>query len=173
MGRVLALRKVCAALVRKNVGADGWTEFNDLWHALTVPNDVDLLRQLENGTFLPLISQPIDLHLYHPLFSTQTLAFTRQLVIYRGTTSRRIRSAHDQGAPRQEEEEVRAAPAPGQDYEHAFEGYWDRSHEGLCGAWQVDCASGHLIDYMLRYLKLSEYVLQPFPDLRRVIGKCE
>lgn len=29
-------------------------EFLDLWHELKIPNDVDLLKQLENGASLPL-----------------------------------------------------------------------------------------------------------------------
>lgn len=97
------------------------TEFNDLWHSLKVPNDVDLLRQLASGTFLLFCS-----------------SCPSQLGWGRGPAGDECRSPRTQSPEYQEEGQAGRCPstAPGADNQHAHEGR-GRSLARLCPTWEV------------------------------------
>lgn len=99
----------------------GITEFNDLWHSLKVPNDVDLLRQLASGTFLLFCS-----------------SCPSQLGWGRGPAGDECRSPRPQSPEYQEEGQAGRCPstAPGADNQHAHEGR-GRSLARLCPTWEV------------------------------------
>ena len=82
-------------------------EFHDLWHSLVVPNDVDLLKQLESGT------------------SAFSLSFGHyQSSGIRGPTGHECRSSCSQGSDDEEERQAgrSAPPTSSADYKHAHEG---------------------------------------------------
>lgn len=98
-------------------------EFLDLWHSLKVPNDVDLLKQLANGTFL------------FPNIETRVRLAPSTIV--RGLASHRGRSGGSQGTYEEEgQEECHSKPA-GKDHQPSPERDWHRFDEGLCPSQQV------------------------------------
>jgi hypothetical protein len=110
-------------------------EFLDLWHSLKVPNDVDLLRQLESGASPPFV-------VTWPQFCVSSSSHAA-----RGFTGDRGRSDYGQDADGQEEgQEICAAESPSKDYEPTLEGYGYRPVEGLYSSWKLS-ADGHWTHY--------------------------
>ena len=98
-------------------------EFHDLWHNLNVPNEVDLLKQLQSG----LLSQSacflkITLHSFR--------WFTRDSVGGPG---------YQDAGGQEERKKVGNTTTNDPTYEYTLEGHGHRSQQGLCSAWKVIC----------------------------------
>ena len=102
----------------------GIVEFNELWHSLTVPNDVDLLKQLESGNSSSS-SPPLSLA---PL----------NLVGGRGSTGHQRGSPCTQSPEHQEEGQAwrGTTTASSANHQHAHEGR-DRPLKRLCCTGEV------------------------------------
>ena len=121
-------------------------EFYDLWHSLKVPNEVDLLKQLQNG--ISLSSCPSF------RFAIYCIAKHYYLFICRGLASHSSRGTCGQGTNGQEEgTEVWAKTKTSSVDEYQFE-RTNRLEQGLCCCWQVihdvDCPALELFILYIR-----------------------
>ncbi len=97
-------------------------EFYDLWHNLTVPNDVDLLKQLQSG-----------------MSSLSTMAYLLTYAISpRWATGDGLGGPSHKGASwKEERQKIGDTAAHRPTHKHSLEGYGDRPQQRLCGTWKM------------------------------------
>ena len=92
-------------------------EFYDLWHSLTVPNDVDLLKQLQSGM---------------SLLSTMAYTLTHTISSRRATGDGLGSPSHKGPTWKEERQKIGDTAAHRPTHKYSLEGYRDRSQQGLC-----------------------------------------
>ena len=97
-------------------------EFYDLWHSLTVPNDVDLLKQLQSG--MSSINTMAD-------SLTHTLSF--RWVTRDGLGS----PGHKDPSWKEERQKIGDTTAHRPTHKYSLEGYGYRPQQRLCGTWKM------------------------------------
>lgn len=97
-------------------------EFYDLWHSLTVPNDVDLLKQLQSG-----------------MSSNNTMAdcLTRTISSRRATGDGLGSPSHKDPSWKEERQKIGDTTTHCSTHKYSLEGYGDRPQQRLCGTWKM------------------------------------
>lgn len=97
-------------------------EFYDLWHSLTTPNDVDLLKQLQSGM---------------SSISTMAYLLTYTISSRRATGDGLGSPSHKDTSWKEERQKIGNTAAHRPTDKYSLEGYGDRPQQRLCSTWKM------------------------------------